>query len=322
MVNTPKIFQLAPLALLATAAVASPALAFPLGNGQEAQRSAPSTFELEAAEVDFTAIIRLSNCSGSLVRFTTSRPTDSALVLTNGHCIGNFPPQGTAVVNQASSRTFSLLSSNGQTTLATLRASRLVYATMSGTDIGIYRLTSTYAQIQSSYGVTALTLSNVHPTVSTPIRVVSGYWKKIYSCAIDKFIYELREDQWRSHDSIKYSRPGCETIGGTSGSPIIHAQTREIIGINSTGNEDGERCTMNNPCEVDQQGRITVDHGASYGEETYQIYTCLDGNNQLDLNKAGCKLQKPRADVSELFEEAADFPPERGVSEHHDGTTS
>ncbi|WP_394821234.1 trypsin-like serine peptidase [Pendulispora albinea] len=306
MPTTHKISTFA-LAFLATAAVASPALAFPLGNGTDNQRVAPSPsdFDSAVADVDFTAIVALSNCSGSLVRFTTSRSTDFALVLTNGHCIGNFPPAGTAVVNQASSRTFTLLNSSGGS-LGTLRASRLVYATMTGTDVGLYRLTSTYAQIQQSFGVTALTVSSAHPTAGTPIRVVSGYWKRIYSCSIDKFIYRLREDQWTSVDSIKYSEPGCEVIGGTSGSPIINAQTREVLGVNNTTNEDGGRCTLNNPCEVDQQGRVTVDRGGSYGQETYQIYTCLDSNNNLDLNKAGCQLQKASAGASDTIEEFTD----------------
>ena len=37
-------------------------------------------------QVDFAGTVALSNCSGSLVRFAASQPTDPAMALTNGHC--------------------------------------------------------------------------------------------------------------------------------------------------------------------------------------------------------------------------------------------
>ena len=88
---------------------------------------------------------------------------------------------------------------------------------------------------------------------------------------------------------------GRETIGGTSGSPIIHAETYEVIGINNTGNENGGKCTLNNPCEVDEQGNITVTKGASYGQQLFQIYTCLNDQGQFDLTVEGCKLPGAKA---------------------------
>ena len=282
----------AALILIASA----PALAFPIGTPNdppEALRTAPSWEELDAAAVDFTAIVALSNCSGSLVRFTSSLPTDKALVLTNGHCVGGFIDAGDALSHQASSRTFSLLTSNGRSKLATLRASELIYATMTATDFALYRLTQTNAQIAAAYRVTPLTIADTHPTAGSPIRVVSGYWRKIYSCAVDRFVYQLREGTWTFADSLRFTQPGCETIPGTSGSPIIHATTRAIIGINNTGNESGASCTLDNPCEVDAHGTVTVSKGAAYGQQLYQIYTCLDPNNELNLERAGCLLNKP-----------------------------
>src|SRR5262245_54346215 len=104
------------LGVLITFAVAAPAFALPVGSekdAREAQKAAPSWAELEAAGVDFTAIVALSNCSGSLVRFTTSQPTDKAMVLSNGHCVGGFITAGDAIISQSSSRSFSLLSASG-----------------------------------------------------------------------------------------------------------------------------------------------------------------------------------------------------------------
>ncbi len=52
---------------------------------------------------------------------------------------------------------------------------------------------------------------------------------------------------------------------------------------------------MNNPCEVDEEGKVVVNSGASYGQQTYLLYSCLDSDGALDLQQEGCKLLKPKA---------------------------
>lgn len=272
------------------------AFALPLPKAAEsaAPKLAPSEEDIAAAGVDFTAIVALNNCSGSLVRFTTSQSTDAAMVLTNGHCYeGGFLDPDDAIVNVNSSRTFKLLNATGKSSLGTLKATKVIYATMTGTDMTLYRLNTTFAAIEKSYGVKALTLSDHPAEPSTPIRVVSGYWRRIYSCEVDGYVHEIREGDWTFRESLRYSQPGCEIIGGTSGSPVINADTHEIVAVNNTTNEDGEKCTENNPCEVDENGKIVVRRGAGYAQETYWIYSCLGQDNQMDLNREGCKLTKP-----------------------------
>ncbi len=245
--------------------------------------------------VDFTAIVALSNCSGALVRLSSSLETDRGWILTNGHCLGGgFLKAGEVRVDVPVKRNFALLSKDGRSTLGTLIADRLVYATMTGTDMALYQITETYRQIESKYGIQALVLSAQHPQAGRGIAVASGYWKRIYTCSIDSFIYQLLEGEWTCNDSIRYSKPGCNTIGGTSGSPIIDTQTGEVVGVNNTGNEDGERCTNNNPCEVDEAGNVVINHKASYGQQTYWIYSCLDNQNHINLQRVGCVLPKPQ----------------------------
>ncbi|MFE7229490.1 trypsin-like serine peptidase [Streptomyces sp. NPDC002405] len=244
------------------------------------------------AAVDFAGTVALSNCSGSVVRLPGSADADPALVLSNGHCLETgFPSPGQVIVGQTSSRTFGLLNSAG-TQVATLRANKVVYSTMTDTDVTIYQLTSTYAQIRSSYGINALALSDTHPVAGTAIKVVSGYWKRIYSCNIDGFVYRLKEGNWTWKDSVRYTS-ACDTIGGTSGSPVIDTATGKVVAVNNTGNESGGRCTVNNPCEVDASGTITVRRGINYAEQTYQIPACFGTGNQLDLTRSGCTLPKP-----------------------------
>ena len=123
--------------------------------------------------------------------------------------------------------------------------------------------------------------------------MISGFWKRGYSCSINGFVNELKEGEWTWKDSVRYSEPGCEVIGGTSGSPVIQAGTRTVVAINNTINEHGDKCSVDNPCEVDANGQITYKQGAGYAEETYQIHTCVNANRDIDLSLPGCQLAKP-----------------------------
>jgi V8-like Glu-specific endopeptidase len=246
-----------------------------------------------AVAVDFTGIVALSNCSGSVVKPANASLNDPALVLSNGHCV-KFMAPGEVILNQKSSRTFTLLNSSGTGSLGTLRATSLAYATMTDTDISLYRLSRTYAQIQQQFGSRALDLSATHPVAATDIKVVSGYWRTIYSCRVEAFVYQLREYNWTWRDSIRYtSASTCQTIGGTSGSPIIDVASGKVVGVNNTSNENGERCTLDNPCEVDQAGNITVRPGARYGQQTYQVNACIGAGNTINLTLPGCTLPRP-----------------------------
>ncbi|MDK9500415.1 serine protease [Streptomyces katrae] len=271
----------AALSLLLTGVAAAPAMA-----------SASASDTAPAVAVTYAGTVALSNCSGSVVRTPNSQPGDPALVLSNGHCLETgFPAAGEVLVNRASSRTFSLLNASGSK-VATLRASKIAYGTMTDTDVSLYQLTKTYAQIQSQYGIAALTLNDAHPTQGSSIKVVSGYWKRTYSCSVDGFAYRLKEGAWTWKDSVRYTS-SCNTIGGTSGSPVIDTTTGKVVAVNNTGNEDGQRCTDNNPCEVDESGNVTVRQGINYAQQTYTLVPCIGPGNQIDLTRPGCTLPKP-----------------------------
>jgi len=267
--------------LLAATAVASTTL---LGTSS-AHAAAPGA--------DFTGIAALSNCSASLVRYAESVSTDKALVLTNGHCYeGGFLQPGQVLVNKTSTRSITLLKPDSSRA-GTIRAEKILFGTMTKTDMIVYQVNETYASIKTRLNVTPLTLAKQGPADGAGMAVVSGYWKRIYTCSVQATIPQLREGDWTWQNSIKYQQPGCETIGGTSGSPVVSTSTGEVIGVNNTGNEDGQQCTLNNPCEVDADGHVTVDQGAAYGQQTWWLYTCLTANRTIDLNKTGCELPKP-----------------------------
>ncbi|MFH8794335.1 serine protease [Streptomyces sp. NPDC017941] len=254
---------------------------------------APAAVKAPAAKaVSFAGTVALSNCSGSVVRVPSSQPTDPALVMSNGHCLETgFPAPGQVIVDRASTRSFTLLNASGGNA-GTVRASKIAYGTMTDNDVSLYQLTSTYKDIESRYGIKALELDSARPAQGKAITVVSGYWKRMYKCNVDGFAYRLKEGRWTWKDSVRYTS-ACQTIGGTSGSPVVDDATGKVVALNNTGNESGGRCTDNNPCEVDENGKVTVRQGINYGQQTYTIVPCVGAGSKIDLNRPGCTLPKP-----------------------------
>jgi V8-like Glu-specific endopeptidase len=244
---------------------------------------------VQANAFNFAGTIGLDSCSGSLVIVKGRRVDQPAWVLTNGHCIGREPRPGEAIKNVPSQRGFAILDSQART-IGRMRATRLIYATMTQTDLAIYETSLTYQQIFDQFQIQPLELAEAPAPIGQALEVISSYWRRGYACRIDFVAHQLLEGGYWMSESIRFSEPGCETIGGTSGSPIVAAGTRTMIGINNTGNEDGEECTMNNPCEVDEAGRKSYRRGWSYGQQTYWIYSCLTENGDFDSTISSCQL--------------------------------
>ena len=256
---------------------------------------APTAEQLNRAKKEaynFEGIVGLSNCSGAIVRYERSSDDDFAMVLTNGHCLhGGMPRPGEVRVNRSSNRSFRVLDASANR-LGQVRAQRLIYGTMTKTDMAIFELRKTFREIAREFGVRPLTLSSTMARNNDAIEIISGYWRRGFSCRVERFVDTLEEGGWVWKQSLRYSRPGCEIYGGTSGSPIVLTGSRTVVGVNNTANERGRWCTINNPCEIDKDGQKTVEKGVGYGQQTVWIYSCLDENNQLDLQRQGCLLPK------------------------------
>ncbi len=255
------------------------------------------------ASYNFNAIAKTNICSASVVRFRNDSDDAYAKILTNGHCIGmgsrvvfghKMPAPGEVFVNLATSLTVELLADDGQTSIGRLNSSKLIYGTMTDTDMALFQLGLTYKALKSSYNVSALVIADRPAVQGTAIQILSGYWRRGYSCSLDGYVYRLKEDAWTFKDSLRYSEEGCKIVGGTSGSPVIAETSREVVGVNNTMNEGGTQCTLNNPCEESAEGKVTTYTKGGYGQHTDWLYTCLNAKNEIDLSIAGCLLPKPK----------------------------
>lgn len=245
-----------------------------------------------SSEYDFEGIVKLSNCSGSLVQFSGQPDTAKAVVMTNGHCIqkpGGYLNPGEVWVNKSISRAMKIFDKNMK--LSPINATKIIYATMTDTDLAFYELAETFQDIEKRFNVRPFSLDTNHPVAGLPIEIISGYWDRGYKCDIDGFVFQIKEGAWSWTDSIRYTT-GCDTIGGTSGSPLIQRGTKNVVGVNNTSNESGETCTLNNPCEVDEAGNVRATKGVRYGQQTFQTYSCLTPDFRIDLRRSGCSLPK------------------------------
>ena len=251
-----------------------------------------SALNTNALAYDFEGIVKLSNCSGALVIFHGMPWTANAVVMTNGHCIqkpGGYLNPGEVWVNKPISRAMKIFDKNMK--LFPINATKILYATMTNTDLAFYELDQTYTEIMTATKVRPYFMDSFRPSLAQPIEIISGYWDRGYTCEIDNFIFKIKEGAWTWTDSIRYTE-GCDTIGGTSGSPIIAKGEKRVVGINNTSNESGQECTLNNPCEVSANGNIHAQKGVRYGQQTFNVYTCLTPDFKFDLSRSNCDLPK------------------------------
>ncbi|MCM4084307.1 trypsin-like serine protease [Paractinoplanes hotanensis] len=241
----------------------------------------------DTAVPDLEGAVSFNGCSASVVRTTSSSANDPALLLTNGHCATERPAPGDATVDQPDSQTVRIQDRQGYVQ-ATARTTRLLYATMTGTDVALYRLDKTYAQL----GTKVFTLARTAATSGTHLSIISGGAGARYACTVDAVVPHLREAGYQQDRSYRYER-GCEATHGTSGAPLVLADGFTVVGVHSTGNDSGEQCTENNPCEVATDGTVSAEQGRRYGQRTTMLPACLTKNSQLDLTRPGCGLPDP-----------------------------
>ncbi|MBZ6097164.1 trypsin-like serine protease [Streptomyces olivaceus] len=237
---------------------------------------------------DMEGTVDLSGCAGSVVRTPSSRPQDPAMVLTNGHCVqGQWPAPGTAAVDRPADREVQIADRQGYPQ-TTARTKRLMYATITGTDIALYRLDKTYAQLAAE-GAKVFRLTSTSVRAGDPLTVASLGTR--HHCTAEAVVPHLREGGYQLDNSIRYATSDdCAPWHGDSGSALLAPDGDTVVGIHNTHNDNGEQCTDNNPCEVGPDGEATSHQGRSYGQQVHMITDCLAEGSKLDLSRQGCTL--------------------------------
>lgn len=253
----------------------------------------PLTPVQAADEGRFAGTVRLPGCSGSVVRWASALDDDRAIVLTNGHCVRSpFLGARDVLVDEVQFKRIELLDGRGDVAM-TVRGVHLRYASMYRTDLAVYELRETYADLAAG-GVTPLVLSAAGPSRGDRIRIPSGYWVEQRACTTTGTAYRLHEREWDWWRSIRLpARDGCAIRGGYSGSPIISRETGEVVGIANTGYVGGRRC-IDSACEENKRGVVRMVRHMNYGQQTWWLNTCIGEDRRFDLFVAGCKLAEPR----------------------------
>lgn len=233
-------------------------------------------------------------CSASVIAFEGYNPVDKAYVMTNGHCTGKgdyygMYPDGDDVFQNAAPDLDAYLYSSGGKDIFQISPEKLVYGTMNTKDIAIYEMPSTYQDL-INHGVTPLMVaSKPNVQVGSTYSVLSAYWQETVSCEIlNNNVPVLQEGPWTWTNAY---RMNCKLRGGMSGSPLVDS-LNQIVGIVNTGYENGEACTIMNPCEVATDGSNQVYTDAGYAMDISNLYTCLNSERRLDVNVPGCTLPK------------------------------
>ena len=163
-----------------------------------------SAGEISLENYNFDGIVALNNCSGSIVKLEGMSDSMEALVLTNGHCTSKgsfnyqgmrFPAHGEVFKNLKVRRKFTLLGPAAQG-IGDVYSKKLLYASMTDTDMAIYQLGVSYAELKRKYNVSPLMMSDRAPGAGETIEIISGYWKRGYSCFLEDTIFSLKEGPW------------------------------------------------------------------------------------------------------------------------------
>ncbi|APC33619.1 MULTISPECIES: trypsin-like serine protease [Nocardiopsis] len=237
---------------------------------------------------DVEGMVDLQGCVGSVVRTPASEPDAPALMLTNGHCVReDWPAPGEALVDRPADLEVPVADPRGYPRV-TARAERLVYATMTGTDVALYRLDRTYEQL-ASQGAKTFELGTTPVRPGDEVTMVSPGTRS--DCSVEAVPAHLREGGYQQDDPIRYaSGEGCLPYPGMSGSVLLAPDGSTVVGVHNTHNRDGEECTDDNPCEVDADGNVTFERGRGYGQQVHTVPACLTDRSELDLSRRGCSL--------------------------------
>jgi hypothetical protein len=235
------------------------------------------------------------DCSGAMVRL--ERDLDrKAVFLTNGHCAKNeMIEPGNALVNVPYDRGELRIFVGGAEPESVV-PTKILYATMTGTDIALIELNATYRELEAK-GARTYEISDRDARTGSSVMLVSGAERQKRLCAVSHVVDRLVEDRW-TYSHVLAMKDLCAIDPAWSGTPLVDPNgfpdRPMIVGIVSSRNRDGGLCTLDNPCEVDSDGERLAFRDRAYAQSVAGISDCVTKAGEISLSKRGCRLQKPK----------------------------
>ena len=251
----------------------------------------------------FSGIGRFGSCTASLLEAgTVTNEETPAYVLTNGHCIryqgGLLPGEG-KFFNLESTRSMIFGYYHDSESLSRLNyeADSVLYASMDETDIALIKLKGVTLEELKSLGLETYQISSKIPAINTAVENIglpaSGLSQVILRwsrCLLEEQL-SLREGVYRFTNSYALK---CNVLGGSSGSAVFDEETKEIVGlINTTVNDSSEGssdCSLNRPCEVNEDEEVQVNTMRNYMQPTKYLSGCFTENGVFDKDLDSCSL--------------------------------
>lgn len=228
-------------------------------------------------------------CSGSLV-YLNRKASDRAVVITNGHCSREtLLAPGETLVNVPYKRRSAPVSIGTRDGMVSVEVARVLYATMTDTDLALLELEETYEEL-TAQGAKVFKIADRDPVPGTRTRVVSGFWQERQDCVIEANVPTLLEGDWTFKNAFSFDR-GCLVRGGYSGTPVIDSASNLVVAVVNTVNENGLSCAINNPCEV-RDGKKFADKDRGYAQRVTDVPACVDAKGEIALNQKDCKLPR------------------------------
>ena len=228
-------------------------------------------------------------CSGAIVKFPGQSNSDSALMLTAGHCLkrGVFRniTRGSLTGLAAGYDYF-----RGGAELGRFSVDEIVFAENDRVDLALFRMRQSYSDLKNS-GASPFRITGARAATGSAIQVPTaagrgGY--KVFRCNMQSRVHILREGRQNHFDTFRYSE-GCQVFPGTSGAPVI--VSGEIVGVNITySTPDLNPCGANAPCEVDRDGATHFEPGRGYGQGLLLLLQCLGDQGEFDSSLPECQL--------------------------------
>lgn len=247
---------------------------------------------LFASSASYDAIAKIRNCSASVVKFTGQNSFDKALLLTNGHCVSNKLLGADAIVDAPYRDVATIYRGKTPLIVGSLVVDRIVYATMSDTDVAILRTNLTYDEIKQKLRIMPKQIAKAMPSIGDSVDVVSGNLEQSYHCKVSGSVALVKEDKWQWRNVVRIAKSSeCQIVPGASGSPVTDLDGK-ITALINTGNNDGLSCVIHNPCEIDSNGAISVVKDAVYAVDVEMLDSCFVGGKFEFSDK--CTLAKPQ----------------------------